>query len=1412
MQGSKKGTDAFSDTSSIGSVLDDADREVSNLTDRAFRSLCISEDTSFQDSDLTLSPESSRQGIGSFHQETVGHTQRKSGIWTQLPSQGTEHTGWAATFQQLPKYAQGEERYPKTSPPPMPAQRRLEVPVSGLRSSTKPISKVSSLIKSFDRPESQHCDNRPPPSKPPALKNPPKFAPLPESGVNFCFDSAFLTVRRVPAEVSNPHQSGHQPGRNLGEQEAPKNSEMASHSSGSFLQAEDRATSAFESRFPSPPNQSIKAEPERSKEWAPRGTFLHSENSAFESWNAHQPKLLERKEVAETIPESKAPRHYEDKLLLREPHAPDRKVSPCQARSSCTQEENQVAPGPLCTSGSWGPRDPGALVFPAEEKSSGSQSEPQAKPSQPPWRKPKPSKGGKDNRQDTPEEKKQSHRRELPPFSKHNPPGQFPDNDAPDISGDPSEHYSPPFNISKLLTPIIPAKHPLESSDPQQAHISPSPPTQLNGYQEKESSEHLPRDSYKSKAPSLLFNLKDVRKRVKSTYSPSPLLKGFDEKHRGKMDSKQEAITNGVMLPNGLEESPPEELSKESPTNAPSPSHSGTQGDPSDSSSEIHPTLNSPATGTQAPFCVNGEAIERRCEEKKEAEGEAELGLAKASWHPDSKEHYPRKHLSLKLCDREPETGQTAEKTKIHQVENGLSRSISQETEPEQKVGLLVPPLSQKLSPAPLSPEEEEVFYSDSQSDFMPSLQSKAKVSTSSSDQSFASFEDQQKSWFPESQWEDRKKDMSACDSQKDKKNVLEKVDPPDYSSHNGDRCVEKPSQGRVLGREGAELPARRPRKASTEEGNLRGSWIQGKQDTSLSHANDALPSPASAPKKHKLFTIKDNTLRATPVIKPIILPLLRTTSSEDALISGHREEELQRQAWGEDAGGLCAPPNQEMPSIPTSASLQGTYLKHKVGKCLDPQQVYNGAKMESSEQAQKGDFPPELLAGGGAYGMSSPDVTHELLASDGKSKATGGGALPTPRHIPTITFPQEDSEAQPPGTYWEEQEEGSQTHFLSPPRAGLAGRRLVPCEMVASPYPSSLGESSACSPAASSLWDDGSQIPSDLGLLPEEPPASSSWASPSPARLTRREDLTHGLMWEADSSDLQLEGAVEDGRTLSPKGALLEMAGSSAGPSEKSEHPAYRGRTASKPPAVPPKTEKALRRAKKLASKRKKTDRVQEKPGEAWENLQGTEHRPTSPRDPPGARFPVVRALPPPTHRHSVSGGPEPMGRRPWGPQALTPLPPYPATQKILQDPQSGEYFVFDLPLQVKIKTFYDPETGKYVKISVPSSEGASPEPPLQDALAAPYLLYPGFRPVPVTTLMPVRCSSQLSAPTFLRQGPRARPQSIHGGGLQPAPGPQDDPTPQGPPQSLEEGTEASGLNIISTEDLEDFATEGIS
>ncbi|KAM3606490.1 uncharacterized protein V6R79_017331 [Siganus canaliculatus] len=54
-----------------------------------------------------------------------------------------------------------------------------------------------------------------------------------------------------------------------------------------------------------------------------------------------------------------------------------------------------------------------------------------------------------------------------------------------------------------------------------------------------------------------------------------------------------------------------------------------------------------------------------------------------------------------------------------------------------------------------------------------------------------------------------------------------------------------------------------------------------------------------------------------------------------------------------------------------------------------------------------------------------------------------------------------------------------------------------------------------------------------------------------------------------------------------------------------------------------------------------------------------------------------------------------------------------YPMTQrKVLQDLGSGQYFVVDVPVQVKTKTFFDPETGKYVQLNVRESVQSASRP----------------------------------------------------------------------------------------------------
>ncbi|XP_057681289.1 uncharacterized protein LOC130909162 [Corythoichthys intestinalis] len=77
------------------------------------------------------------------------------------------------------------------------------------------------------------------------------------------------------------------------------------------------------------------------------------------------------------------------------------------------------------------------------------------------------------------------------------------------------------------------------------------------------------------------------------------------------------------------------------------------------------------------------------------------------------------------------------------------------------------------------------------------------------------------------------------------------------------------------------------------------------------------------------------------------------------------------------------------------------------------------------------------------------------------------------------------------------------------------------------------------------------------------------------------------------------------------------------------------------------------------------------------------------------------------------------------------------PMTQrKLLQDPDSGQYYFVDMPVQVKTKTFFDPETGSYVQLPVQPPDGAVLKASTMEVLSAPMVVYHGFVPVPLSPM----------------------------------------------------------------------------
>ncbi|XP_034415178.1 uncharacterized protein LOC117749075 [Cyclopterus lumpus] len=78
-----------------------------------------------------------------------------------------------------------------------------------------------------------------------------------------------------------------------------------------------------------------------------------------------------------------------------------------------------------------------------------------------------------------------------------------------------------------------------------------------------------------------------------------------------------------------------------------------------------------------------------------------------------------------------------------------------------------------------------------------------------------------------------------------------------------------------------------------------------------------------------------------------------------------------------------------------------------------------------------------------------------------------------------------------------------------------------------------------------------------------------------------------------------------------------------------------------------------------------------------------------------------------------------------------------FPLTQrKLLQDPESGQYFFVDMPFQVKTKTFFDPETGSYVQLPVQPPEVAVPQASPLGVLTTPLVVYHSFVPVPLSPM----------------------------------------------------------------------------
>ncbi|KAM6091371.1 cardiac-enriched FHL2-interacting protein isoform 1-T7 [Theristicus caerulescens] len=1467
MQGNKKHTEGHSDSSSIGSLLDDTDREVSNLTDRAFKSLCVAElEDSYNESDLAISPDFALQFSAKFHPGALNHTIKKSNVCNKLTARNNEHTIWASTFQQLPKCAPEEKRVAKNNTFAT-ERKKLNLPVPGPRNN-KHVSKVSSLIKTFDKTADQGSGGSLIALKQP-IKNSFQKYKLNHGNDIACWDDTdILSIHKELSEFSEASQGSHYLTSKHEPQKRPNKIDLSYCGSDGYYPVLIEMSKVAKSNFSRSSKKALKNRNVKVNEPAKKGNFLHSENSAFESWNVHHKKLTEKEEFVDIKTKKESLAYLEEAPFTKGSHTREDKLPPAKITVAKKQEKDfQVEPtpseaafsiplpavyvpqGPLPSESKFPaalppappprihahqgpprpppvsqalprppptqqghpptaptpeappvppPPMPAQLSPPAMSQASVSPQfvsyrivspspmsqapspppprplpplteeealSPQLGNTCPPWRRQRATKGAAEKRQTSKEKFTASDEMvslsekaavaepglDVTPLAKQvNSPGSI----------------SPSFNITELLTPIIPPK---QEADPVESELIPltPPPTENTAARDHEGNmfgDYRSQDSYKSKASSLLFNLKDVRKRVKSIYTPSPLLRALEEKNKNRENTQEGTQMNA--LPLTLQEKSNKSIAEKDESSDITSVLSGSVHEKDNKTdltghfTDNYLTLSSPQTTADLLFYQTGDKLQQDDSKHeglvKNTRGNENFAL----FRHESNEPDLRKRLQYPAL--KPFSKDNADTTAGEPMQNPSVQTEENERQAaNQNEEFAFKPLPKQLSPA------EDVPYSDIQTSMVVTgHEAQGKRSSSSSDQSFVSTVEQplqeetfppeplmQKACLQESQ---RTKSEMGADSKKSHKERGKEVEEDELQYYacisSGTDAAEK--EIRVTGNEERSLMKEKLRREKRKEANSMDSASDSIRDIPKSEEPQTPPSSSST--KPSLFMIKDNTFRSPQVIRAVKLPLFRSFSLDDTVSSSYKEMESR-----------FVPPaehNKQHHDMLHAQEVGWSALRRR-----GQQNVRDGATDRGKEASEPGStsatLDPSLLEDTESFSLGKlmeDEETCALLNKVGKmneESACRRKEKPQTRKARhSLTQPNlglENDQAQNNPSYPTERKTNYfKNHHLSNRRGGSCAKKIITRETI-SPVTGSISEDHTYSPVSHVALEDilhtegASVLLDSLACSAVTSPRSGSTmhsiaASSSSDKPTRETEdvinpasLNMALKSQADMSAEEMI-LVSAQRNLPPD---------SAGEAERLEPRGLGERAAGKPPAVPPKTEKALRRAKKLASRRKKMQEQQKKHQTEHTDAIGrkSSHSVQTLASPSPLGYSPLHPAP-----HSTFTPTETSTGTPGGASAVSPSPS--STQrKLLQDPDSGQYYVVDLPAEVNLKTFYDPETGKYVQVSVPSSEGNLYQPPSSEIMNSPYASYPRVLPLPASSVAVLKSPSQLSEPTWL-------------------------------------------------------------
>ncbi|CAJ1067575.1 uncharacterized protein LOC121511115 [Xyrichtys novacula] len=577
----------YSDTSSAGSFLDETDREVSNLTDRAFRSLCIGDEAVYNDSDLgasspctqrdrQLALSHSGQDRDREREELKRAAHESFSLRMQQYGQDWTHGGmYGAEIQRDPQWeGYGERAQGRVSATFQHSFMETSQQEESLRGEQlsclsngatevssqqrRSRSRVSSLIKAFNSEGNRDgavMDGK-----------------LREWNDDTSWDkSALMSIQRELSEFSTSYQenfnSVHFPSAGP---LPPQNTNF--YSSEVAAMTHMNSGSAFMRSSHS--KHSMTAQVNCNSNF-----FIHSEFSPFKVWRDHNRFPFQQGEVSGFMHYPDFPRWYETPMykelsLEPQPQGPYRYgeergfrhprnnlapvVPPTLPRSTSTSTMLQKASAleKRCDS-----ELAGHYHYRKRTQSLGANRLPNQRPSTA-----SPTIEMSRRVQDTISSVRALqqkikmmteqnistdlaiHQQEVPYSNENNIPfGNYPTTEAPSVVN--SNTSTTPFNISQLLTPAGHAQPETETLDVRKHTVSPQPvehpPVRAES---RGATPDVRMSNYKSRATSLLFNLKDNRKRVKSTYSPTKF-KGLETQERNKQPSVQEPRDTVIDIP-----------------------------------------------------------------------------------------------------------------------------------------------------------------------------------------------------------------------------------------------------------------------------------------------------------------------------------------------------------------------------------------------------------------------------------------------------------------------------------------------------------------------------------------------------------------------------------------------------------------------------------------------------------------------------------------------------------------------------------------------------------------------------------------------------------------------------------------------------------------------------------------------